>query len=382
MPPRFGACARNCSAWRTVRRTPWLIALDIALVAAVATGITGFARSDKHVTLTVDGQSQVVRTYADNVGDLLDEEDLVVTERDVVTPASDAALSDGDGVTVKFARQLSVTVDGQPVQIWTTALTVDDALQQLGVRSDAAVLSTSRSERIPLTGLELGVQLPDRITVLHDGQRSTLVTAAPTVERAMREVGVRVGTRDQIDTPLGAKLRDGMTVRIVRVDVDQVRRGFLIDQRTVRRPDSSMYEGSEKVLKDGRDGRGVAIYRLVSRDGVVTQRELVERKVLRKPQTRIVAYGTKARPYTPPTTGSSGLNWAALAQCESGGNPRAINSGGYYGLYQFALSTWYSVGGTGNPIDASSTEQTYRAQVLYSRSGAAPWPVCGPLLFS
>jgi hypothetical protein len=108
----------------------------------------------------------------------------------------------------------------------------------------------------------------------------------------------------------------------------------------------------------------------------------VARKVVRKPSVRVVVYGTKARPFSPPGTSASALNWAALAQCESGGDPRAINSAGYYGLYQFALSTWYSVGGTGNPIDASSTEQTYRAQVLYERSGSAPWPVCGSLLYT
>ena len=105
-------------------------------------------------------------------------------------------------------------------------------------------------------------------------------------------------------------------------------------------------------------------------------------ELLSSPTPRVVLYGTKERPYTAPSTGAADLNWAALAQCESGGNPRAVNPAGYYGLYQFALSTWYSVGGTGNPIDASADEQTYRAQVLYSRSGASPWPVCGPLLFS
>ncbi|MEO8328705.1 MAG: resuscitation-promoting factor, partial [Candidatus Nanopelagicales bacterium] len=139
---------------------------------------------------------------------------------------------------------------------------------------------------------------------------------------------------------------------------------------------------TEKVLQNGNDGRGVAIYRFVRRDGVVTARTLVDRKVTRHATPRIVAYGTKERPYTPPSTGSSGLNWGALAQCESSGNPQAVNPGGYYGLYQFSLSTWYSVGGTGNPINASSTEQTYRAQVLYERSGSAPWPVCGSLLYS
>jgi len=34
------------------------------------------------------------------------------------------------------------------------------------------------------------------------------------------------------------------------------------------------------------------------------------------------------------------------------------------------------------PSDASPSEQTYRAQILYKRSGAGQWPVCGHFLFS
>lgn len=79
---------------------------------------------------------------------------------------------------------------------------------------------------------------------------------------------------------------------------------------------------------------------------------------------------------------ASTLNWAALAACESGGDPRAYNPAGpWMGLYQFAQSTWEGVGGVGDPRDASPEEQTVRAQILYSRSGDAPWPVCGVHLY-
>src|SRR3712207_8586290 len=71
----------------------------------------------------------------------------------------------------------------------------------------------------------------------------------------------------------------------------------------------------------------------------------------------------------PYTTLFRSLNWAALAKCESGGNPRAVNPAGYYGLYQFSLSTWAGVGGSGNPVDASPAEQLARAQKPYARSG-------------
>ena len=69
---------------------------------------------------------------------------------------------------------------------------------------------------------------------------------------------------------------------------------------------------------------------------------------------------------------------AAIAQCESGGNPRAISANGMYrGKYQFSFATWRTVGGKGDPAEASETEQDRRAAMLYRRDGPGQWPVCG-----
>ena len=69
---------------------------------------------------------------------------------------------------------------------------------------------------------------------------------------------------------------------------------------------------------------------------------------------------------------------ARIAQCESGGNPRARSADGrYHGKYQFSKATWRSVGGTGNPARASEAEQDRRARILYRRAGTSPWPHCG-----
>jgi len=103
---------------------------------------------------------------------------------------------------------------------------------------------------------------------------------------------------------------------------------------------------------------------------------VVKRKVVKDPRPRRVLVGRQA--YA--VTGADGLNWGALANCESGGNPRAVNPAGYYGLYQFDMGTWRSVGGSGIPTNASAGEQTYRAKLLYKQRGRSPWPNCGRLL--
>ena len=69
---------------------------------------------------------------------------------------------------------------------------------------------------------------------------------------------------------------------------------------------------------------------------------------------------------------------AAIASCESGGDPTAVSADGTYrGKYQFDYGTWESVGGTGDPAAAPEAEQDYRAALLYSEAGSSPWPVCG-----
>lgn len=63
--------------------------------------------------------------------------------------------------------------------------------------------------------------------------------------------------------------------------------------------------------------------------------------------------------------------------CESSGHPGTNTGNGYYGLWQFDLPTWQSVGGTGLPSQASVEEQVRRARMLYERRGWQPWG-CAP----
>ena len=71
---------------------------------------------------------------------------------------------------------------------------------------------------------------------------------------------------------------------------------------------------------------------------------------------------------------------ARRAQCESGGDPRAIGGGGVYrGAFQFMRSTWKSSPKSpgGDPIAYPYKTQAVVAVVLMHRQGTSPWPVCG-----
>jgi uncharacterized protein YabE (DUF348 family) len=357
--------------------------LQLSLFAVVLLGLVGgtlaFFVAQKSVTLTVDGQVRHVGTYADTVGDVLSDEGLRPAAHDVLLPAAGDALRDGDTVVLNRARPLALTVDGVSRKVYVTALSVDQALGQLGYRADGLVLSASRSERLPLRGMDLTITTPKEIVLVADGQERVVTTTAATAGDLLAEQGIALSQTDKTSLYLNQGLLNRMRLQVYRVQVNEVSETTAVPADKVETPDPNAFEGERKVTTPGVNGQKVTRYKVTVVDGVETAREVVDSTVTVAPVTEQAMVGTMAKPAAPAPT-ADGLNWAALAQCESGGNPKAVNPAGYYGLYQFSLSTWRSVGGSGNPTDASPAEQTSRAQTLYAKGGAGQWG-CGRHLF-
>lgn len=73
---------------------------------------------------------------------------------------------------------------------------------------------------------------------------------------------------------------------------------------------------------------------------------------------------------------NDGVNWDAIAQCESGGD-WSINTGnGYYGGLQFSHSTWIARGGGQFAENANLTSRENQIAIASGMS-LSNWPVCG-----
>jgi LysM repeat protein len=86
-------------------------------------------------------------------------------------------------------------------------------------------------------------------------------------------------------------------------------------------------------------------------------------------------------PAPAPAAGSSGgVNWSAIAACESGGNWSADTGNGFYGGLQFTQGTWLGYGGgqyASSASQATPSEQIAVAQRVLAGQGIGAWPVCG-----
>ena len=346
------------------------------VLAALIAGASAYVAYDKTITISIDGQTQTVHSFASTVGAVLTADGVDTGSRDIVSPAPSAGASSGQTITVRYGRPLNLSVDGVARQAWVHYSTVAAALQELGVRTAGARSSDPMGTIIPRSGLNgLVVYTMRHVTFLVDGKTVPIETTAPTVSAAMQQAGITLHNQDSPSVPAGSVPTDGETISINRIFGSTETKEISIPYQTTQVNDPNVYTGTSSVTTQGVDGEETVTYALLTVNGKTQAPKQISESETRKPVNEVVSVGTESLP-----TSSSDLDWSALANCESGGNPSEDTGNGFYGMYQFTISTWDSLGGSGLPSDASAATQTALAEKLYNEAGAGQWPVCGHYL--
>ncbi|MBV6726074.1 transglycosylase family protein [Nocardioides daeguensis] len=337
------------------------------------------------VRLSVDGKERTVSTMGDTVGDVLREEGLEVSARDIVQPSTDSKLEAGDRIAVRYSRPVELTVDGVTSTHWVTATDVDGALREIGAAIgtgfDSAYadsrLSTSRGADISRGGAQIDVVTPKELTFALAGQAPvTREVTALTVEDALAEVGVELDEHDKVRPARDTELADGD--KIVFTDIEKRERsvsGEAVPAPVRKVSDDTLYQGQTKVVTEGVPGTRDVTYKVTVRNGEVVRRVVLTATVTSQPTAEVVKVGTK------PVIESGNTVWDRLAQCEAGGNWHINTGNGYYGGLQFNIGTWRANGGTGYPHQASREEQIRIATRVRDASGGyGAWPGCAAKL--
>ena len=125
----------------------------------------------------------------------------------------------------------------------------------------------------------------------------------------------------------------------------------------------------------------------VTSTATTTTKPKAKKKAIVAPTTTVAVLAV-AISATLATTGANGgvrpitvsaddpVIWAALRACESGGRYDLNTGNGYYGAYQFAISTWQKLGYPGYPHEAPAAVQDAAAKKLQATQGWGPWPTC------
>ena len=394
--------------------------VQIAAQAVVITGLVGgtgaVVTMNKPVTLDVNGQAEEIRTFGGTVGDILDSHDIDLDKRDEVKPGVDTKVDRDMTVTVNTAKKVSLSVDGEETDEWTNANTVGQALADLGVDAKGADRNTKANQRLKEKGNDIDVTTSKDLTVVADGKDHKVSAAVGTAKEALKETGVKLEKDDFLSVPMSSDVSDGQVLTVNRVENKTVKDKQSIEAKVETKKSSSLYEGETKVESEGKDGQKQVTYKVKTINGEEVKKEKKDEKVLSEPETKVVLKGTKEKEAPADTGGSDsgdsgssdsgdsgsdsgdsssggdsgssggtmstaeikamlggpGSKWYSIVECESNFDPKASN-GTHFGLFQFLPSTWHSVGGSGNPSDASPQEQFQRAKKLQAEAGWGQW---------
>ena len=401
--------------------------VQIAAQAVVITGLVGgtgaVVTMNKPVTLEVNGQAEEIRTFGGTVGDILDSHEIDVDKRDQVKPGVGTKVDRDMTITVNTAKKVALSVDGKETNEWTNANTVGQALADLGVDAKGADLNAKASQRLKEEGNDIDVTTSKDLTVVADGKDHKVSAAVGTAKEALKDTGVKLDKDDFLSVPMSAEVSDGQVLTVNRVKNDTVKDKQAIKAKVETKKSDSLYEGETKVETEGKDGEKQVTYKVKTINGEQVKKEKKDEKVLSEPKTKVVIQGTKKKEEPADTGGSDsgdsgdsgsgdsgdsggdsstgggsgggsgsgggdmstaeikamlggpGSKWYQIAECESNFNPRAVNqsNNAHFGLFQFKLATWQSMGGSGNPIDASPREQFDRAKKLQAQEGWGQW---------
>src|SRR5690625_7763139 len=115
---------------------------------------------------------------------------------------------------------MAISLDGQdPKKVWTTAATVDEALDQLAM-TEAAPVAANRSSQVPLAGMALPVVSPKDVVIDDGGQVRTVPLAAPNVAALLGAADAPLHHRATVEPPASAPVPDGMPIPVPRVRAD------------------------------------------------------------------------------------------------------------------------------------------------------------------
>ncbi|EEH63705.1 Transglycosylase-like domain protein [Gleimia coleocanis DSM 15436] len=358
------------------------IASGVLMLASVVTVGIYWARDT--YTIQDEGKTQQVTTWQGTVADALEAANIKLGKYDEVTPKLDAELADGASIRIKRAKEYTVFENDQTVKVWSTAGSLEEVLSTIeDTGRDVSLPASRSSERGELQPLSRNAA---KIQVKADGKAVEVeATAADNVATLLEKAKV---TASGIDAVVVDKIDGKLQIEVIRV-----KRGNVVEEKelpfeTQVKETDQLFKGEERVVAEGAKGlEKTTYYRHTRGDKVLVNKE-ISKVVAKAPQTRVIEKGTKERPKVEapqqsanpnqpaPAPVATGDVWAALAQCESGGNPATNTGNGYYGMYQFSLPTWRAVGGSGLPSENSAAEQTLRAQILQQRAGWGQWPHC------
>lgn len=270
------------------------ILIAVALFLGLILILSGLFELTKNaVAVEQNGEKVTVRTHESTVADLLESLEIHVGEHDLIEPSLQTEIESGMDIVYKPAAEVTLSVAGEETTVYTVADNVNDLFTELGIEPKAEDEIEPSGDTPIEDGLHIAYSPAVLLTFAYDGNEGEYWSTSATVADFLKEANVELGELDRVEPALDEELRDGLDIRLVRVEkvTDVIEEPTAFE--TLREEDSDLNHGVERVVEKGKKGKQALHYEVTLEDGVEVDRQLVKTETVEESENRVIAVGTK-----------------------------------------------------------------------------------------
>ena len=337
---RAGALQRVSTAAETVEEL--LAEREIALPASsrlshpngerLREGMVVSITPARQVEIEDNGDQRTVLTALENPLEILQQADIAVSAADKIwvngALADYAALPNwtvpARAIRIRRALRLTVVDNGDTSTLTSNAATVGDALFAAGIKLYLTDEVSPPLDSPVADSLTIRIKRAIPVELLLDGVVIEVRTNAQRVADVLVELNAPLFALDYVEPPGETAVSEGMRIEIVRVTEEVVTVSEVIPQSNRVQPDAELNLDQRVLAQEGRDGSREIRSRVRYENGLEVSREHIETVEVEAPVNRIVAYGTKVVPIgTINTPAGPRQYWRRTCMYTTSYNPRS-----------------------------------------------------------
>jgi uncharacterized protein YabE (DUF348 family) len=342
----------------------------------------GVVTADQRLISVHDrGIEKGIITKAATLREALKQANISIGDNDLVEPGLDEQLvASSYQVNIYRARPVVVIDGASSYKVLSPHQTSKQIAQDAGLTlRDEDVTSVEPIADIASygAGLQVTIDRATPFTLVLYGKAVQAYTQETTVGGMLGDKKITLASNDSLSVTKSSSLTAGMKVEVWRNGKQTISEEQEIAFPVEKIQDADRDVGYREVRTAGEKGKKTVTYEVVMKNGVEESRREIQSLVTLEPKQQVEIIGTKL---TNTFSGSFAEALARLRSCESGGRYDRNSGNGYYGAYQYDVSTWANTGGFKYASDAPAAVQDEKVWETYKRRGWSPWPSCSKSL--
>lgn len=249
----------------------------------------------RYVYLSVDDDGAVtqIRSAMPTVEQMLAEAGITLGADDEMDTPMETALADDMAIHIIRAKTITIdTGDGNQVQTLLAKGTVQQALDKAGVTLGAEDEIDTALDTDITGDMAVNITRAKQISIQAKAGNKTVLLASGTVKDALDKSGLAYDTEDEITPALDSRIKDGMTIKLVRLTIKHVTHTEKIAFETIEKKSNRVERGDTEVSQKGVNGVRTIKEKVVYKDGAEVKRVEESNEVTKQAVNKIVLIGT------------------------------------------------------------------------------------------